>query len=1327
MTQGELLVAAAAGSGKTAVLVERLLRQIVDPEHAIDLERFLVVTFTKAAAQEMRERVRKTLEESLFSAQDGLSEVLLRQLNRLPLANITTLHAFCLDLIRRYFYLLGLDPAFRVADAEEIELLRQDVLEKVLEENYEQDNAEFLSLVEAFGSDRDDQPLMLEVVRLYDFANSQIEPEEWLQGLPAGYYWENGEELWNSPWGESVRQGVSDRLQIGISYLHAAERLAAMPEGPGHYLECLGKEKEALERLRLTTNRGNWQSLQQGLHRVIFERLPNARKGAEDPGKEALRDQAKSQRDEGKKILASLKEEFRLDVEAQLPSLEKMGDLLSRLVVLVQEFTTDFTAAKRQRNVVDFADLEHMAYRLLREEQWGIAASLREEFVEVLVDEYQDINAVQEGILRQVARSQGNMFMVGDVKQSIYRFRMADPGLFLKKYKAFPHFPENAQTETGEGRVIDLSRNFRSRLEIVAGINFIFSQIMTEGAGEIAYDDLAALKYGAQYATSQSGFVVSDGPIEVHILDGSPSFAGTEEKTKQEQNVAQGQNAAQEQSRNRTGNRGSDETGDNKRTDGEEGRLGVEEVTAEELEGMRREAYLLAQRLSAMVAGQEFRILDPQTKEYRPVKYSDVVILLRSYSANASIFQEELTKAGIPVFTETSSGYFSADEVETVLSLLKVIGNPHQDIPLAAVLRSPLAEFSGAELGKLRVLLPEGDFFEALAVAAWVGLGENDPDSESRTRINEILEAYAEEWGAIRERGLNVPPELQAKATLFWGRLERWREYADSHLLSELLALLYEETHYLAYCGTLPNGQQRQSNLRALYDRAVRFEETHYRGLFRFLRFLERFRDQGQDLGQARVLGENEDVVRIMTVHASKGLEFPVVFVAGLGKRFNFRSLSEPTLLHSRLGLGISILDLENRVRYPSIIRQALRQKLLEETLAEELRILYVAMTRAKEKLVLYGSSPNLEKALERWHSGGLAEGALTDAELRAARSFLDWIGAALVRHPGEPLGRRQGLSRAGKATVEESRFRVEIHHVKTAATSPETLAVGLDLEREPNLEEYAYGDEAQEVLAAGVASRLEWTYPFPEGPLRSAKTSVSALKHAQDQPSGEGSGSLTKAAFSRPQFLETETLTPAERGSALHLVMQHLPLLRWRQKGIERETTAELDRRLQGFLQDLENREILTALQVRVVSVEVLIAFLHSGLGQRMLSASEIWREVPFTLALPTARGENPQLVQGVIDALIFAPESDGVELVDYKTDHVPLERAEAILRERYRVQLAYYARAVESLLKVKVSRATLYAFSVGREIDCEPQEFKAVWDLAAKNEGNQKILLTE
>jgi ATP-dependent helicase/nuclease subunit A len=675
------------------------------------------------------------------------------------------------------------------------------------------------------------------------------------------------------------------------------------------------------------------------------------------------------------------------------------------LGTLVSEFSQVYTAAKRHRNVLDFTDLEHFALQLLEEkgEASLIAQGLKDYFAEVLVDEYQDINPVQERILQLVSRQEEspNLFMVGDVKQSIYRFRMADPSLFLAKYSTLPHWHPGMPGSTSPTEiVIDLNRNFRSRLEVVEGVNFLFRQIMTKSAGEIPYDDQAALQYGASFVSGQDQIRTAEGPIALHLIDPKsirnqlaiPSTdEGMNDSDDPESAPTEGASVSEDEL-----------------TSGTE-----DAISPEDLDKARIEARLVSERIQRIVQGAEFQIHDKKLKDFRPVQYSDIVILMRSYSAVAPIYVEEFQNANIPVYAETTTGYFGASEVETMLSLLKIIDNPRMDIPLAAVLRSPLVGLNGSELGKIRMMLPEGDFYEALTLAVWTGLGDGSLSQERTNDFKQILGLYEESLGLRLEKAhiiLATAPTLKDKITDFWIKLQTWRTRSRRTSLADLLWSLYEETGYLTYVGTLPAGAQRQANLRVLYDRASRFEATRYRGLFRFLRFLDRFQGQGKDMGNARALGETEDVVRLITVHASKGLEFPVVFVVGLGRTFNTQSLKGKVLLHSKLGMGMPIIDIENNVRYPSLIQYAVKQRLAQEALAEELRILYVALTRAKERLFLYGTMDNLDKTFLKWYRTlEWEEVALPEGLLRSAKCFLDWIGPALARHPGQLFGETEG------------------------------------------------------------------------------------------------------------------------------------------------------------------------------------------------------------------------------------------------------------------------------------------------------------------------------
>ena len=1345
--RGQILVAAAAGSGKTAVLVERLIQRITDPEEPEDVDRFLVVTFTKAAANEMRERIGKALDDALFDEQDSREvERLLRQRTLLQRASITTLHSFCLELIRKYFYQLELDPAFRVADQAEADLLRQDVVEDLFETRYERVDLAFLKLVDAFGSDRDDQPLMDHILRLYEFAYSQPHPAVWLAELNRAYVWDDLESMMQSAWGQAVRQGLLDLVSEILNLLERAEQIAQHPGGPALYAETLQDDLKRVRFLNRALIEGPWAQVEAEFRSAInYSKLPAIRSKSkknsvaktdiktteqveiDESFQKSLQDECKKLRDEAKKKLNSLNDEvFAYPLEDQLPALREMGTMAQTLGTLVSEFSQVYAAAKKHRNVLDFTDLEHFALQLLEEkgEASLIAQGLKDYFAEVLVDEYQDINPVQERILQLVSRQEEspNLFMVGDVKQSIYRFRMADPSLFLAKYCTLPHWhPGMAGSIAPTEIVIDLKRNFRSRLDVVEGVNFLFRQIMTKGAGEITYDDQAALQYGASFVSGQDQIRTAEGPIEIHLID---------PKSIRNQQSGGNNKAA---SANRTEHNEDDPaTAPTEGAPGSEDELssGTEDaISPEDLDKARIEARLVGERIQRIVQGAEFQIHDKKLKDFRPVKYSDIVILLRSYSAVAPIYVEEFQNAAIPVYAETTTGYFGASEVETMLSLLKIIDNPRLDIPLAAVLRSPLVGLNGSELGKIRMMLPEGDFYEALTLAVWTGLGDGNLSLERTNDFKQILGLYEESLGLRLEKAhliLATAPTLKDKITDFWLKLQTWRTRSRRTSLADLLWSLYEETGYLTYVGTLPAGAQRQANLRVLFDRASRFEATRYRGLFRFLRFLARFQGQGKDLGNARSLGETEDVVRLITVHASKGLEFPVVFVVGLGRTFNTQSLKGKVLLHSKLGMGMPIIDIENNVRYPSLIQYAVKQRLAQEALAEELRILYVALTRAKERLFLYGNVDNLAKTLLKWQrTSEWKEVALPEGQLRSAKCFLDWIGPALTRHPEHFFGEAEGQSALSIPEI-NSRWEIQLHRsvgesIDTSSEQDFGECIDQSQRKKTVAKHNKSGDSSEDKTVklwfTEVNRRLSWQYPHLNSVRQVAKTSVSELKRQYNWQTNEEASPLSTLwkhtdSMKRPKFLQAaQPLTAAERGTALHTALQHIPFKEWATHWTTLAQTEQINYVIE-FLSRLEQREILSAEQKNSIQPVPIAQFLGTQLGQRLFSSEQILREIPFTLTFPSENQSNI-LVQGVIDVVLISKDEHQeiqAEILDYKTDSFRtmstdrMENSETdpeqILRERYTLQLSLYALAIERLLKINVSRCTLYSFTLGREI---------------------------
>lgn len=1097
-----ILVAAAAGSGKTAVLVERIIRKI---SADTDVDRLLVATFTKAAAAEMKERIRIALEKELDK--NPGSDHLRRQLALMGRASITTLHSFCLDVIRRYYSLIGLDPGFRIANETEAELLRMDVLDALFEERYAavdtEDGLAFLELVERFGGERGDEPLYALVMKLYNFSQSHPWPKAWLQDTAAAFRVRDAEELGRTDWVRSLADSVSLSLNGAQSLLEQAMDITRLPAGPDAYAETFQDDLNVIHTLQRKVNHEPWETWHEAFTAASFGKLKGQRGDACDKG---LQEQAKDLRDSVKKMIADMTDElFTRTPEQFAAELMEMAPLMETLAGLADEFGNRFEAAKLEKGLIDFGDMEHYCLRILRDssstpsEMIPSAAALeyQQQFQEVLLDEYQDTNMVQEAIVSLISRpGKGNRFMVGDVKQSIYRFRLAEPGLFLRKYKTY--LTSDAMQEAGVndsangtdsdqdsdqeyGVRIDLARNFRSRQEVVDGVNDVFRAIMREKAAEMDYDERAELVCGASYPPASDGGPPERYAVEFAVLDkGGKSAGGTDEEA--------------------------DESSDGE-GDGEGGAEPAEDLQTVQLEARWIASQIL--RLKGLQMGEgaaaeePFQVYDGKRGRKRPLAWRDIVILLRADKQWAPTIIEELQQHGIPAYAELSSGYFEATEVETMLSLLRVIDNPYQDIPLAGTLRSPLVGLTGEELALIRIAGGRAAYYEAVRRAA------NDT---------------------------SIPEETQRKLIQFLTALEAWREEAREGSLADLLWRIYRETGYYDLVGGMTGGLQRQANLRALHDRTRQYEATTLRGLFRFLRFIDRMRESGGDLGTARALGEQEDVVRIMSIHKSKGLEFPVVFAAGLGKQFNKRDLTAPFLMHKQLGFGPRYVDTELRVSYPTLPNLAIRQRLGMETLAEEMRILYVALTRPKEKMFLVGTVADAEKQLQRWASAVDRDGQLPDFRIAGASKFIDWLG---------PLAMEAGIPIVVAQDQADEKLALEAQDNVTAGSSADTvkeiLAQPITKEDELSrlrafkewktavvpasvlgLEAAAGTVEDSEAMAAfaermqavqslvplpasseaaeEIDRRLSWRYPYMAATTTAAKTSVTEMKrlHAE-------------------------------------------------------------------------------------------------------------------------------------------------------------------------------------------------------------------------------------
>lgn len=1240
----DILVAAAAGSGKTAVLVERIIRKI---SADTDVDRLLVATFTKAAAAEMKERIRLALERTLAMRPE--SEHLRRQLAMMNRASITTLHSFCLDVIRRYYPMIGLDPGFRVANETEAELLRLDVLDTLFEERYAAVEVElgFLRLADDYGGERGDEPLYHLVQELYDFSRSHPWPDHWLLQTAEAFEAPDVGALGKSDWVRALTTDVELAISGAREMLGDALRIAGEPGGPEGYLPTLQEDLELVERLAESVDTLPWASWHIAFSTAVFGKLKPLRGEGID---KLLQERVKALRDQAKKLVSELVSElFSRPPEHFLEELHEAAPQMKALATLVTDFAVRYEKAKRAKGLLDFGDLEHYCLRILRspastpERSLPSAAALeyRRQFDEILLDEYQDTNRVQEAIVELIAREEpGNRFMVGDVKQSIYRFRLAEPGLFLAKYKAY------ATGTKEEGLRIDLARNFRSRAQVVDGVNDVFRAIMHETVAEMDYDEAAELVSGAAYPPAGE----EGGPyrVELAVLDRAQSETEVE--------VSEGES---------------------------EGAPAAEELA--DLQTAQLEARYIASQIRQLREGggeqPPFRVYDGKRQTSRSLAWRDIVVLLRATSQWAPILIEELQAQGIPAYAELSTGYFDATEVEIMLSLLRVIDNPYQDIPLAGVLRSPMFGLDAEELATIRVHARKSPYYDA------VRHGESNPLLAEETRT---------------------------KLALFLERLDLWREEARQGSLAELVWHIYRKTGYYDFVGGLPGGLQRQANLRALHDRARQYEETSFRGLFRFLRFIDRMRERGGDLGTARALGEQEDVVRIMSIHRSKGLEFPVVFTAGLGKLFNMQDLNRPFLMHKELGYGPRHVDSELRVSYPTLPQLAIRRKQRMELLAEEMRILYVAMTRPKEKLFLVGTLADAGKQLSRWQDARAASG-IRDFSLAAARRFMDWLLPLVGELPARQLTGAEGgqgwtcsLMPAAIYAVEAAASQeVDPEDQRSRTECLEAVTAGAELMNREN------------DWAEAIDNRLSWRYPYMASTTLAAKTSVTEMKrlqaesgHAQgavtleevrgesqSAAGGSAPGALPRGALRlrRPRFMEERSLTAAERGTVSHLVMQHIPLTA--------PVTPEL---LTTLLGEMQERQLLTAEQAAAVDLVAIVSFFDSPLGKRMQQADWVRREVPFSCTLPAARiypqavlddraAAEPVLIQGVIDCLF--EDNGGMVLVDYKTDRIVMNQWESAA-ERHRFQLELYAEAVGAILKKSVAECHVFFFDGGQSV---------------------------
>lgn len=1179
-----ILVSAAAGSGKTAVLVERIIQKITQDK--VDIDKLLIVTFTNAAAAEMRERIRDAIEKKLEEEPEDIH--LQRQFTLVHNAQITTIDSFCLYVIRNYFYKIDLEPNFRVADEGELSLLRSDVLGKLLEAHYAAGEEVFLSFVAGYGSAKSDQAIQDMILKMYAYAQSYPWPDEWLVSCGQAYDLKEEADMEQADWMKQFLDSLVTAVSDCGSQMREALNVCEEPDGPYMYADAL---KEDIRRLDAIRESGSYARFGEEINAYAkaFPKLAAARKFEGSVEKKEL---VQNIRNAMKKEIKDMRDKFFFkEPEEIFLDMKKTAPAVKMLVALTEEFASCFAAEKKRKNLVDFSDMEHFALKILVDQTTKEPTETADEFAalfdEIMIDEYQDSNYVQETLLRAVSKErfgQNNLFMVGDVKQSIYRFRLARPELFMEKFDTY------AAGTPGCER-IDLQKNFRSRDEVLSGVNDIFYKIMCRDLGNVVYDENAALYPGADYPEDMDPAMFA---MEVLVAD---------------------------------------------------------ESGAEEMERVELEARMIASRIHEMrKEGQT--VTDKESGELRPMEYRDIVILLRSVSGMADTFVKVLLEEGIPAFTTSRTGYFSTVEIQTVLNMLRVIDNPMQDIPLAAVLYSPVGGFSGEDLAKIRAVSGEKTFYESILTY------DTMPEEETDQKLRERLRGFLAKLEAFRKR---VP-------------------YTPVH---ELITELLEETGYLSYITALPAGEQKCANVQMLIEQAIHYEDTSYKGLFHFVRYIEKLRKYDVDYGEADIINENENAVRIMSIHKSKGLEFPVVFAAGMGKTFNTQDTRSRLILHPELGIGLDCMDTVRRTKTPTLLKRTLARQTEEENLGEELRVLYVALTRAKEKLILCGCLKDVEKKFGEYRQNADTEHPVSFLARSSAHCYFDWVLPALYSYPEKYEIRVFGETDARAGHLKEA--------VRTLLTKEQVKRAVQTADKE---------------LLEKIEERLSFAYPFEAEKDIKTKVSVSEIKHQRMQFEPEEMETVQWYAEEEteeivPDFIEKRDRVNrgALRGSAMHLVMQCLPFAGSPSDGNRKQMYAWIAEELEK----LKKAGRLDETMYELVRIPMIVDFFASSLGKRMVQADqreELRKEKAFVLGIPAGEiwdcdSRELVLVQGIVDAFFY--EDGDIILMDYKTDSV--EKPEQLL-QRYQAQLDLYARALEEATGKKIREKIIYSFHLKKEI---------------------------
>ncbi|MDO4534891.1 MAG: helicase-exonuclease AddAB subunit AddA, partial [Clostridium perfringens] len=1125
--------------------------------------------------------------------------------------------------------------------------IKQDILVELFDDKYDEEDKGFLNLIEAYCSNRDDEKLKDIILKLYNFSMSGPWPEKWLREKAHDFKLDSLDDLEKTAWYKVLKESLYLEFNNAKDNLEEAIEICEGDCDLAPYMLTLDPELNRVVNILNSLDLG-LDKIYEAVSCIKFDRIKTPKKGV---GDELDRENIKALRDKAKDRVNKIKEDvFSVPIDEAIDGIKKMYPIITSLTEFVIEFSKRYSDKKREKTILDFNDLEHLCLKILTSyDESGkikpsvVAKKFRERFDEVLVDEYQDSNNVQETIINMVSRKtldNPNVFMVGDVKQSIYRFRQAKPELFLEKYNSY------SMDNKDKNRKIMLYKNFRSREEVINGVNFVFKSLMSETVGELDYTLDEALNLGANYEEINKENIFFNpqeevdienidvaGNIELHILDKSGDF---EEEQKSE-------NPSDEES------------------------LKEEE---EDLTAVAIEARIIEKRIKELMNpsdGKHFMVFDKNLNKYRKIRYKDIVILLRATKNWADTIVEELSFGGIPVYADTSAGYFQTIEIRTIMSLLHIIDNPMQDIYTIASMRSPIFSFNSEELADIRLLNRESYFY---------------------LNVRDIAEGVYDK---------NIDKNLKEKCLYFVEKINSWRDISLYMPIDEFIWYLYSDTAYYGYVGAMVNGVQRQANLRILFQRAKQYEQTSFKGLFNFINFINRLKKSSGDLGTAKILGENEDVVRIMSIHKSKGLEFPVVFLSGCGKQFNLMDTKDSLLFHEELGIGADCIDIEKRIKYKTLQKYAIKKKFELETLSEEMRILYVALTRAKEKLIITGASSNLQKDIEVCYKAGeKGLDKVMPSEVLKQKSYLKWIMTALVKHKdGEVL--RQGRNEFIKISDDLSTWKIDFHkksefivdNTKDFVDKEENTILSLDYDNF--------------VIDEEVKRRLDFKYKYNEVCTVPSNISVSDIKRAEEEVFTSEAENFFKEESLRkkPKFItEKKGLSKAEKGTAMHFVMQKLDLGKV-------NSVNEIKEQVKVMFE----KELITEDEEKAINPFKIQKFFKSNLGERMLKAHkenrEVYRELPFITEIPVKRIEkelvdkifdNEKLrLQGIIDC--FFEEEDGVVLLDYKTDYVEEGKEEELL-DRYKVQIDLYTETLEKIIGKRIKERYLYLFGIDKEV---------------------------